>query len=100
MPESCELESCEPEGCEAVVTLSGDLHARPAASLAIAAAKFSSSIALLVGESRADAKSVLSVMGVGATSGQQVRVRAIGPDALEAVAVLSEILAQATQVGA
>ena len=61
-----------PESSEAVITLTGDLHARPAASLAIAAAKFSSSIALLVGEHRADAKSVLSVMGIGATSGQLV----------------------------
>jgi hypothetical protein len=43
-----------PEHYEAVVTLSGDLHARLAASLAITAAKFLSSIALLVGGSRAD----------------------------------------------
>jgi phosphotransferase system HPr (HPr) family protein len=85
---------------EAVVTLSGDLHARPAASLAIAAAKFSSSISLVVGDNRADAKSVLAVMGIGATSGQRVVVRASGPDAQQAVAALIEILAQATQVGA
>ena len=89
-----------PGSSEAVVTLTGDLHARPAASLAIAAAKFSSSIALFVGENRADAKSVLSVMGVGATSGQRVLIQATGPDADEAVATLTEILAQATQVGA
>ena len=88
------------ESCEAVVTLTGDLHARPAASLAIAAARFESSIALLVGDSRADAKSVLSVMGIGATSGQQVRVQAEGPDAAQAVEALSDLLAQATQVGA
>ena len=88
------------ESCEAVVTLTGDLHARPAASLAIAAAKFSSSIALLVGESKADAKSVLAVMGIGATNGQQVRIEATGADAPQAVAALREILAQATQVGA
>ena len=89
-----------PGSSEAVVTLTGDLHARPAASLAIAAAKFSSSIALFVGENRADAKSVLSVMGVGATSGQRVRIQATGSDADKAVATLTEILAQATQVGA
>jgi phosphotransferase system HPr (HPr) family protein len=88
------------ESCEAVVTLTGDLHARPAASLAIEAAKFASSIALLVGGNRADAKSVLSVMGIGATSGQQVLIQAEGPDAAQAVGALSELLAQATQVGA
>ncbi len=87
------------ESCEAVITLTGDLHARPAASLAIAAAKFDSSITLIVGDSRADAKSVLAVMGIGATSGQQVRVKAQGRDAAQAVEALSELLAQATQVG-
>ncbi|HET7013438.1 MAG TPA: HPr family phosphocarrier protein [Streptosporangiaceae bacterium] len=89
-----------PESSEDVVTLSGDLHARPAASLAIAAAKFQSSIHLVAGDSRADAKSVLSVMGIGATSGQSVTVRASGPDAADAVAAIIAILATATEVGA
>ena len=50
--------------------------------------------------SRADAKSVLSVMGIGATAGQQVTVHATGPDATDAVAALIAILATATEVGA
>ena len=61
-----------PESYEASVTLTGDLHARPAGALAVAAAKFTSSVELTVGASRADAKSVLAVMGLGASSGQQV----------------------------
>ena len=88
-----------PESCEASVTLAGDLHARPAGALAVAAAKFSSSVELAVGASRADAKSVLAVMGLGATSGQQVTVRAAGPDAREAVDRMIGILAEATKVG-
>jgi len=88
-----------PGSSEASVTLAGDLHARPAGSLAIAAAKFESSIILSAGHNTADAKSVLSVMGIGATSGQVVTVRATGPDADEAVAAISEILAEATKVG-
>jgi phosphocarrier protein HPr len=84
---------------EAAVTLAGDLHARPAGSLAIAAAKFESSILLSAGANTANAKSVLSVMGIGATSGQVVTVRATGPDASEAVAAITEILAEATKVG-
>jgi phosphocarrier protein HPr len=88
-----------PESCEGSVPLSGDLHARPAGSLAIAAAKFASAIELSAGDSRADAKSVLGVMGIGATNGQLVIVRAAGPDASEAVAALIEILSQATVVG-
>jgi phosphotransferase system HPr-like phosphotransfer protein len=37
-------------------------------------------------------------MGIGATSGQLVTVRATGPDADEAVAVILGILAEATKV--
>ena len=88
-----------PESCEASVTLAGDLHARPAGALAVAAAKFASSVELTVGTSRADAKSVLAVMGLGASSGQQVTVRATGPDAQEAVDRMIGILAEATKVG-
>jgi phosphotransferase system HPr (HPr) family protein len=88
-----------PESCEQTVTLTGDLHARPAGALAVAAAKFASDVELTVGASRADAKSVLAVMGLGAASGQAVTVRAAGPDAAEAVAALIGILAEATKVG-
>ncbi len=70
--------------CEAAITLTGDLHARPAGSLAVAAAKFRSAVALAVG---------------GATRGQQITVRAAGPDAAEAVSAMIGILAQATPVG-
>lgn len=88
-----------PGSSEASITLAGDLHARPAGSLAIAAAKFESSIMLSASGHTADAKSVLSVMGIGATSGQVVTVRATGPDAVEAVAAITGILADATRVG-
>jgi phosphocarrier protein HPr len=87
-----------PESCEAAITLVGDLHARPAGSLAVAAARFKSAVELTVGTSRADARSVLAVMGLGAASGQQVTVRADGPDAREAVSAVIDILAAATQV--
>lgn len=66
----------------------------------IPAARFSSAVSLTVGASRADAKSVLGVMGLGATSGQDVTVAAEGPDAQQAVAALIAILAEATRVGA
>ncbi|HLK00907.1 MAG TPA: HPr family phosphocarrier protein [Streptosporangiaceae bacterium] len=81
------------------ITLTGDLHARPAGALAVAAARFASTVSLTVGGSTADAKSVLGVMGLGATSGQHVTVRAAGPDAEEAVAAMIAILGQATAVG-
>ncbi|HEX9065801.1 MAG TPA: HPr family phosphocarrier protein [Streptosporangiaceae bacterium] len=84
---------------EAAITLTGDLHARPAGSLAVAAARFASAVQITVGSASADARSVLSVMGLGATSGQRVIVRATGPDAEEAVTALIGILAEATPVG-
>jgi len=89
-----------PANYEQAITLTGDLHARPAGVLAVAAARFSSAVSLTVGTSRADAKSVLGVMGLGATSGQHITVAAEGPDAEEAVAAIVTILTQATRVGA
>ena len=89
-----------PANYEQAITLTGDLHARPAGALAVAAAKYSAAVSLTVGTSTADAKSVLGVMGLGATSGQHITVAAEGPDAEEAVATIITILAQATRVGA
>jgi phosphocarrier protein HPr len=85
--------------CEQGITLSGDLHARPAGALAVAAGRFTSAVSVSAGGHTADAKSVLGVMGLGATSGQHVTVSAAGPDAREAVAALIEILSEATKVG-
>lgn len=89
-----------PASYEQAITLTGDLHARPAGALAVAAARFSSAVSLTVGTSRADAKSVLGVMGLGATSGQHITVAAEGPDAEEAVTAILAVLTQATRVGA
>ena len=81
------------------ITLSGDLHARPAGALAVAAGRFASAVFVTAGARTVDAKSVLGVMGLGATSGQQVTVAADGPDAEEAVGALIAILGEATRVG-
>ena len=81
------------------ITLSGDLHARPAGALAVAAGRFASAVSVTAGVRTVDAKSVLGVMGLGATSGQQVTVSADGPDADEAVTALITILGEATRVG-
>ena len=89
-----------PASYEQAITLTGDLHARPAGALAVAAAKFSSAVSLSAGASSADAKSVLGVMGLGATTGQHIIVAAEGLDAEEAVAAIVAILAEATRVGA
>ncbi len=82
------------------IMLSGDLHARPAGALAVAAGRFASAVSVTAGARSVDAKSVLGVIGLGATIGQQVTVSADGPDAEEAVAALITILGDATRVGA
>ncbi|MGD0701986.1 MAG: HPr family phosphocarrier protein [Trebonia sp.] len=89
-----------PESSEATITLAGDLHARPAGALAVAAGQFASSVQVSVaGGGEADGKSVLAVMQLGASSGQQVTVRAAGPDAEKAVETLSAILSSVSKVG-
>jgi phosphotransferase system HPr (HPr) family protein len=88
-----------PESSEATITLAGDLHARPAGALSVAAAKFDAAVEVIVGTSQANAKSVLAVMQLGASSGQQVTIRATGPDAGDAVAAIIGILAGATKTG-
>ena len=80
--------------CERAIVLAGDLHARPAGALAVAAGRFASAVSVTAGGHTADAKSVLGVMGLGATSGQNVTVAAAGPDAREAVAALIAILSE------
>jgi phosphotransferase system HPr (HPr) family protein len=90
-----------PESSEATITLAGDLHARPAGALAVAAGQFTSTVRVSVtgGGGQADAKSVLAVMQLGASSGQQVTVRAVGPDAEQAVRTLAGILSSVSKVG-
>jgi len=88
------------QSCQAAITLPGDLHARPAGALAAAAARFDADVELTVVSRSADARSVLAIMGLGATSGQRIVVSAVGPDAEPAVAALIGILAEATRVGA
>ena len=98
------------ENSEETITLAGDLHARPAGALSVAAAQFSSAVQLAVAGRadggtagvtgpQADAKSVLAVMQLGASSGQQVTVRAVGPDAEKAVETLIGILAAVSKAG-
>jgi phosphotransferase system HPr (HPr) family protein len=77
------------------VVLPAHLHARPAGDLARAAAGFRSSVTLRHQDRAVDAAGILAVLGLGATAGSTVTLRAEGPDAEEAVRALAEILAEA-----
>lgn len=68
------------------------LHARPAAVFVLTAAKFSSDIAVSHGERTANAKSILTVLTLGAHKGAEIKVVATGDDADEALAALDELV--------
>ncbi|EST27296.1 HPr family phosphocarrier protein [Streptomyces roseochromogenus] len=80
---------------ETAVVLPANLHARPAGQLARAAAAFVSAIQLQYADRTVNPTGVLAVMGLGATAGSTVTVRAEGDDAEQAVTALVHILANA-----
>jgi phosphotransferase system HPr (HPr) family protein len=76
------------------------LHARPAGEFAATASQFASEISVM----RADAsdpddwvsgRSVLSLLGLAASRGTRLRLRAEGPDAEAALAALGALLVRA-----
>ena len=72
------------------------LHARPATRFVEAAARFESRVTvenLDRGGSPANAKSILSLLMAGVSSGHRIRITADGPDADAAVASLRDLIA-------
>lgn len=84
-----------PSNSETTVVLPAHLHARPAGQLTKAAADFTSTLELVHDGRAVNPRGVLALMGLGATKGATVTLRAEGPDAEQAVAALAEILANA-----
>ncbi len=84
------------------ITDPGGLHLRAAAQLVQTAAQFSSRIWLHRLERPdaldIDAKSLLGVLQSGVTQGQQVSLRAEGPDAEAALAALRRLIEQKLEV--
>jgi len=68
------------------------LHARPAAAFVQAAAKFKSSITIEKDGKRANAKSMLSLLSIGASMGSTVTIMAEGEDESQAVTALAELI--------
>jgi phosphotransferase system HPr (HPr) family protein len=73
------------------------LHARPAAEFVRAAMAFDGGVFVAVGDREVDAKSLLSVLALGATPGTTLRLRADGDDADRAVATLADLIAGLTE---
>lgn len=70
-----------------------DLHARPAADFVRAAMPFAAKISVGVAEREVDAKSLLSILALGAKRGTNLRLRAEGEDASAAIAALADTIA-------
>jgi phosphocarrier protein HPr len=68
------------------------LHARPAAQFVQTAKQFRSNIKVTHGEKEANAKSILSVLALGAEQGAIITVRAEGEDADQSLAALTALV--------
>ncbi len=73
------------------------LHARPAAELVQTAARYKSDISLEHGTRKANAKSIITVLALGARQGAAVEIKASGEDEVEALAAIVELLERDNQ---
>jgi phosphocarrier protein len=70
------------------------LHARPAGVFVRAAASFAATIEVEANGRRANAKSILEILGLGADGGTELTISASGDDAVEAVAELASLVTE------
>jgi phosphotransferase system HPr (HPr) family protein len=80
-----------PQSSETTVALPSDvdLHARPAADFVRTAMRYDAQVAVAANGSEANAKSLLSVLALGARAGTTLTLRADGADAGEALSALA-----------
>jgi len=69
------------------------LHARPAGAFVREAAAFGAEISVAANGKRANAKSILEVLALGAVGGTELRIAASGDDAAEAADRLADLVA-------
>jgi phosphocarrier protein HPr len=81
-----------PERAVEVVNEAG-IHARPAAEIVKAAAKFRSEITIVRDGMEVDAKSIMGVMMLAAECGATITIRAAGDDADAALDTLAVLIA-------
>ena len=68
------------------------LHARPAAEMVKAAAKFKSDITISREDIEVNGKSIMGVMMLAAECGATIILRAKGPDANDAIAAIASLV--------
>jgi phosphocarrier protein HPr len=75
------------------VETDGGLHARPASLLVNKANMFQAIIRISKGDKTVEAKSILSVMTLGAKKGEELQITAEGPDEKEAADTIKQLFA-------
>lgn len=70
------------------------LHARPAAQIAALAQQFDATITLEKDGAEADARELLSLLGLDCPQGSRLVLRAMGPQAREAAKALTSLFAR------
>lgn len=68
------------------------LHARPASMFVQTAQKFSSTVSVTSGEKTINAKSILSLLGLGVTKGTTIKITADGADENEVLDALKKLI--------
>ncbi len=69
------------------------IHARPAARIGECARRFEAEVAIIHGEKRADTRSAVGLMGLGAKMGDSVTLEARGRDGEAALSAIAELIA-------
>ena len=69
------------------------LHARPAAEIVKAAARFKSDITIVRDDLEVNGKSIMGVMMLAAECGSTLTLRATGPDADAALGAIADLIA-------
>jgi phosphotransferase system HPr (HPr) family protein len=75
-----------------ILTNMAGLHARPATLFVQTAGRFNATIRVRSGDREANAKSILEVLQVGARTGAELIITAVGADASAAVAALASLV--------
>ncbi|MDT7788963.1 MAG: phosphocarrier protein HPr [Pseudonocardiales bacterium] len=92
MPSSSDTSLHADNTAEIDIVLPAHLHARPAGQLAKAAARLSCKLEISHQGRTVDATGILAVMGLGATAGTTITVRAHGEGARDAVTEICQLL--------
>lgn len=71
-----------------IITDEVGIHARPAGMLVKEAKKYASTVSIVKGEKKADAKKLMVLMGLDVKCGEEVTVEVDGADEEEAAAAL------------